>query len=154
RQLEEHAHGRGSGAPNLHNLLKQIEDCPKPVVMALHGTALGGGLELAMAGHYRVASADAQTGQPEVNLGIIPGAEGTQRLTRLVGVAAAIDMLVSGKPVRAPEALRLGIIDKIIEGDLLEAAVAFALEAAGSGMRPPKTRDRTEKLGTLESNAG
>ena len=106
KQLEEHAHGRGSGAPNLHDLLKQIEDCTKPVVMALHGTALGGGLELAMAGHYRVANLDAQAGQPEVNLGIIPGAEGTQRLPRLVGVAAAIDMLVSGKPVKAPRKSR------------------------------------------------
>ena len=153
KQLEEHAHGRGSGAPNLHNLLKHIEDCPKPVVMALHGTALGGGLELAMAGHYRVASPDAQAGQPEVNLGIIPGAEGTQRLTRLVGVAAAIDMLISGKPVRAPEALRLGIFDKIVEGDLLTGAIAFALEAARSGSRPPKTSERTEKLGTTETNA-
>ena len=152
KQLEEHAHGRGSGAPNLHDLLKQIEDCPKPVVMALHGTALGGGLELAMAGHYRVASPDAQVGQPEVNLGIIPGAEGTQRLPRLAGVAAAIDMLVSGKPVRAPEALRLGILDKIIEGDLQSGAVAFALEVSKSGLLP-KTRERTEKLGTLESNA-
>jgi 3-hydroxyacyl-CoA dehydrogenase len=152
KQLEEHAHGRGSGAPNLHELLKQIEDCPNPVVMAMHGTALGGGLELAMAGHYRVASPDAQAGQPEVNLGIIPGAEGTQRLPRLAGVAAAIDMLVSGKPVRAPEALRLGIFDKIIEGDLLSGAVAFALDAAKSGA-PPKTRERTGKLGTLESNA-
>jgi 3-hydroxyacyl-CoA dehydrogenase len=153
KQLEEHAHGRGSGAPNLHHLLKQIEDCPKPVVMALHGTALGGGLELAMAGHYRVATPDAQAGQPEVNLGLIPGAEGTQRLTRLVGVAAAIDTLVSGKPMRAPEALRLGIFDKIIEGDLLQGAIALAREVAGSGLRPPKTRERTEKLGTLESNA-
>src|SRR5499427_7122593 len=152
KQLEEHAHGRGSGAPNLHELLKRIEDCPKPVVMAMHGTALGGGLELAMAGHYRVASPDAQAGQPEVNLGIIPGAEGSQRLPRLAGVAAAIDMLVSGKPVRAPEALRLGIFDKIIEGDLLSGAVAFALDAAKSGV-PPKTRERTGKLGTLESNA-
>jgi 3-hydroxyacyl-CoA dehydrogenase len=153
KQLEEHAHGRGSGAPNLHNLLKQIEDSPKPVVVAMHGTALGGGLELAMAGHFRVATPAAQAGQPEVNLGIIPGAEGTQRLTRLAGVAAAIDMLVSAKPVRAPEALRLGIIDKIIEGDLLQGAIAFALEAAGSGLRPPKTSERTEKLGTTESNA-
>jgi 3-hydroxyacyl-CoA dehydrogenase len=152
KQLEEHAHGRGSGAPNLHDLLKQIEDCPKPVVMALHGTALGGGLELAMAGHYRVVSPDAQVGQPEVNLGIIPGAEGSQRLPRLVGVAAAIDMLVSGKPVRAPEALRLGLVDKIIEGDLQTGAVAFASEAAKSGLRP-KTSERTQKLGTPESNA-
>src|SRR5215470_16649290 len=152
KQLEEHAHGRSAGAPNLHDLLKKIEDCSKPVVFALHGTALGGGLELAMAGHYRVASSDAQAGQPEVNLGIIPGAEGTQRLPRLVGVAAAIDMLVSGKPVRAPEALRLGLVDKIIEGDLQTGAVAFASEAAKSGLRP-KTSDRTQKLGTLESNA-
>src|SRR5262249_39865671 len=111
-----------------------------------------GGLELAMAGHYRVASADAQAGQPEVNLGIIPGAEGSQRLPRLVGVAAAIDMLVSGKPVKAPEAARLGMFDKCIEGDLLSGAVAFALEAAKSGL-PPKTRERNEKLGTLQSNA-
>jgi 3-hydroxyacyl-CoA dehydrogenase len=152
KQLEEHAHGRSTGAPNLHDLLKKIEDCPKPVVMAMHGTALGGGLELAMAGHYRVASADAQAGQPEVNLGIIPGAEGSQRLPRLVGVAAAIDMLVSGKPVKAPEAARLGLFDKIIEGDLLSGAVAFASDAAKSGRRP-KTRERNEKLGTLQSNA-
>jgi 3-hydroxyacyl-CoA dehydrogenase len=152
KQLEEHAHGRSSSAPNLHELLKKIEDCPKPVVMAMHGTALGGGLELAMAGHYRVASTDAQAGQPEVNLGIIPGAEGSQRLPRLIGVGAAIDMLVSGKPVKAPEAARLGLFDKIIEGDLLSGAVAFALDAAKSGLRP-KTRERNEKLGTLQSNA-
>ena len=74
---------------------------PKPVVMAIHGTALGGGLELAMAGHYRVAVASAQLGQPEVNLGIIPGAEGTQRLPRLVGVEKALDMCVTGKPIAA-----------------------------------------------------
>jgi 3-hydroxyacyl-CoA dehydrogenase len=152
KQLEEHAHGRSSAAPNLHDLLKKIEDCTKPVVMALHGTALGGGLELAMAGHFRVASPEAQAGQPEVNLGIIPGAEGTQRLPRLIGVAAAIDMLVSGKPVKAPEAVRLGLFDKIIEGDLLSGAVAFAVEAAKSG-RHPKTRERNDKLGTPQSNA-
>src|SRR5499427_5305251 len=120
KQLEEHAHGKGSEAPNLHDLLKKIEDCPKPVVVAIHGTALGGGLELAMAGHYRVATADAQAGQPEVNLGIIPGAEGTQRLPRLVGVQAAVDMFVSGKPINAGDALRLGLLDKIVEGSLLE----------------------------------
>src|SRR5262249_8653067 len=152
KQLEEQAHGRGAGAPNLHVLLKSVEDCPKPVVMAMHGTALGGGLELAMAGHYRVASPDAQAGQPEVNLGIIPGAEGSQRLPRLVGVAAAIDMLVSGKPVKAPEAARMGLFDKIVDGDLQSGAVAFALEVAKSGLRP-KTRERNEKLGSLESNA-
>src|SRR6185436_17402743 len=119
KQLEDHAHGRGSGAPNLHDLLKKVEDCAKPVVMALHGTALGGGLELAMAGHYRVASPDALLGAPEANLGIIPGAEGTQRLPRLVGVPAAIDLCVSGRLVKSPEALTLGLIDRVIEGDLL-----------------------------------
>ena len=101
--------------------------------MAMHGTALGGGLEVAMAGHFRVAVPDAQMGQPEVNLGIIPGAEGTQRLPRLVGTAAAVEMCVSGKPIKAPEALRLGLIDRMIEGDLLSGALAFAQEAARAG---------------------
>src|SRR5579864_8213031 len=132
KELEQAAAGHGS-APKLHGLLRQIEDCAKPVVMAIHGTALGGGLEVAMAGHYRVASPDAQAGQPEVNLGIIPGAEGTQRLPRLVGVSAALEMCVSGKPVSARTALSLGLIDRIIEGDLRAGAVAFAREAADRG---------------------
>src|SRR5581483_3592665 len=140
-----------SGGPDLHPLLARIEDASKPVVMAIHGTALGGGLEVAMAGHYRVAVPDALLGAPEVNLGIIPGAEGTQRLPRLVGVAAAVDMCVSGKPVKAPEALRLGLIDRVIEGDLLAGAVAFAGEIAGKPVR--KTRERSEKLGSPAENA-
>src|SRR5919205_939348 len=121
--------------------------------MAIHGMALGGGLELAMAGHYRVAVADASLGAPEVNLGIIPGAEGTQRLPRLVGVAAAVDMLVSGKPIRSPEAVRLGLFDKIIEGDLRAGAIGFARQVADSGGPHRRTRDRNEKLGSPESNA-
>ena len=84
-ELEAAARGESAGPPDVHDLLAQIEDSPKPVVMAMHGTALGGGIELAMAGHYRVAAADARLGMPEVTLGIIPGAEGTQRLPRLVG---------------------------------------------------------------------
>src|SRR4029453_5052006 len=128
--LEQLAWGSDSGAPEMHELLQKIEDSPKPVVMAMHGTALGGGLEVAMAGHYRVAVADAQMGQPEVNLGIIPGAEGTQRLPRLVGVDKAIEMGVTGKPITAAEALGLGLIDRIVEGDLVSGAVAFAREAA------------------------
>jgi len=153
KELEDQAQGRGPGAPNIHQLLKDIEDCPKPVVVAIHGTALGGGLELAMAGHYRVASADAQGGQPEVNLGIIPGAEGSQRLPRLVGVEAAVDMFVSGRPIKAPDAVRLGLFDKIIEGDLRAGAIAFARQAADSGGPHRRTRDRNEKLGSPESNA-
>src|SRR5579872_4846712 len=129
KELEEAARNPAA-APDLHPLLTRIEDCAKPVIMAIHGMALGGGLEIAMAGHYRVAVADALLGAPEVNLGIIPGAEGTQRLPRLVGVAAAVEMCVSGKPIKAPEALNLGLIDGVItsinDGDLLSGAVGFA----------------------------
>ena len=149
RELEKAAAGAAAG-PNLHGMLQTIEDCPKPVVMAIHGTALGGGLETAMAGHYRVMSPDAQAGQPEVNLGIIPGAEGTQRLPRLVGISAAVEMCVSGKPIKAPEALKLGLIDRVIEGDLLNGAIAFAHSIAA--VAPPKTRERNNKLGTAAEN--
>jgi 3-hydroxyacyl-CoA dehydrogenase len=151
KELEAAASGASPNPPRLHPMLRAIEDCPKPVVMAIHGTALGGGLEVAMAGHYRVASPDAQMGQPEVNLGIIPGAEGTQRLPRLVGVAAAINICVSGAPIKAADALKLGLIDQIIEGDLLTGAVAYAQTAQSGPL--PKTRERNERLGTLESNA-
>src|SRR5437867_3440934 len=153
KQLELATLGHAPEALELHPLLKRIEEFPKPIVMAIHGTALGGGLELAMAGHYRVASPDAQAGQPEVNLGIIPGAEGTQRLPRLVGVEAAVEMFVSGKAIRAPEAVRLGLFDKIIEGDLRAGAVAFARQVADSGGPHRRTRERNEKLGSPESNA-
>jgi 3-hydroxyacyl-CoA dehydrogenase len=125
-------------------LLLAIEDCTKPVVMAIHGTAFGGGLEVAMAGHYRVAAPTAQVGQPEVKLGIIPGAAGTQRLPRLAGVAVGAEMCAFGDPVPAKKALEFGIVDKLIEGDLLTGAVAFAREAVGKPA--PKTRDRNEKL--------
>jgi 3-hydroxyacyl-CoA dehydrogenase len=146
KQLEEMAWGRGPGAPSLHRLLQQIEACAKPVVMAIHGTALGGGLELAMAGHYRVATPDAQLGQPEVNLGIIPGAEGTQRLPRLVGVENAIEMCVSGKPVRAQDALATGLIDSILDGDLTISAAEFAKSVTGKATAHPKTSARRAEL--------
>ncbi len=138
---------RGSG---LLPLLLKIEDSRKPVVMAIHGTAFGGGLEVAMAGHYRVASPGAQIGQPEVKLGIIPGAAGTQRLPRLAGVAKAVEMCVEGKPVSAEEGAKLGVIDRMIEGDLLKGAVAFAREVAAKPV--PKTRERNERLGKPEEN--
>src|SRR5271157_1404385 len=142
-----------SGGPrrSLHPLLLHIEDSGKPVVMAIHGNAFGGGLELAMAGHYRVSSPTAQVGQPEVKLGIIPGAGGTQRLPRLVGFAKAVEMCAEGKPVSAREAAALGLIDRLIEGDLLTGAVTLAREIAGKPA--PKTRERTEKLGTDRENA-
>ena len=147
--LQEIAWGGGEPGTGFHDLLARIENSAKPVVMAIHGSALGGGLEVAMAGHYRVAAPEAQLGQPEVNLGIIPGAEGTQRLPRLVGVEKAIEMCVTGKPVKAPEALAAGLIDAMLHGDIAEGAVAFARRAAGPH---PKTCDRNEKLGTAKSN--
>jgi 3-hydroxyacyl-CoA dehydrogenase len=142
--------GKARGA-GLLPLLLAVENCGKPVVMAIHGAAFGGGLELAMAGHYRVASSDAQVGQPEVKLGLIPGAGGTQRLPRLAGVAKALEMCTDGKPVAAAEAFRIGIIDRLIDGDLLTGAVAFAREIAGQ--LAPRTRERSQKLGTAEENA-
>jgi 3-hydroxyacyl-CoA dehydrogenase len=141
-----------AGPPNLHALLAEMEDCPKPFVAALHGTALGGGLEVAMAAHYRVAARDAQVGQPEVNLGLIPGAEGTQRLPRLAGIAKAVEMCVTGAPISANDALQAGIVDRIIEGDLLTGAVAFALEMAAKGTKHPKTSERNEKLSSAAEN--
>jgi 3-hydroxyacyl-CoA dehydrogenase len=105
---------------------------------------------LAMAGHYRVALSTAQVGQPEVKLGLIPGAAGTQRLPRLAGVARAVEMCTSGNPVKAEEALKFGIVDRLIEDDLLAGAVAFAREVAGKSA--PKTRERDEKLGNVADN--
>ena len=139
---------RGAG---MLPFLLRVEDSRKPIVVAIHGTAFGGGLELAMSGHYRVAVPSAQVGQPEVKLGIIPGAAGTQRLPRLAGVAAAVEMCTDGKPVSAEKALALGIIDKLVDGDLLAGAIAFAREVASKPT--PKTRERNGKLGTPEQTA-
>ena len=149
KEFGKMASGKPRGAGLLPLLLK-IEDSSKPVIVAIHGTAFGGGLELAMAGHYRVALSTAQVGQPEVKLGLIPGAAGTQRLPRLAGVARAVEMCTSGNPVKAEEALKFGIVDRLIEDDLLAGAVAFAREVAGKSA--PKTRERDEKLGNVADN--
>ena len=141
---------RGDG---LGPLLRAIEECEKPVACAIHGMALGGGLELAMACHYRLATPLAQLGQPEVKLGIIPGAGGTQRLPRLAGVAQAIEMCTRGEPIGAAEALRHGIADEIVEGDLLEGAIRFLRGSLDAGRPAPRTRERVDKLGDPESNA-
>jgi len=150
KELEKMASGKRQRGAGMLPMLLRIEDCRKPIVMAIHGTAFGGGLELAMAGHYRVAVAGAQVGQPEVKLGIIPGAGGTQRLPRLAGVALAAEMCAEGKPISAEQALKFGIIDRLIEGDLRTGAIAFAHEVAGK--RASKTRDRNEKLGSAEQS--
>ena len=138
---------------NFLEVIKAIEDCPKPMVAAIHGTAFGGGLETAMGFHYRVAAPSAQVGQPEVKLGIIPGAAGTQRLPRLAGVVKATQMCADGNPIGAKEALELGIVNRIVEGDLLQGAIAFLREKIAAGERPPKTRERNDKLGDEATNA-
>ncbi len=112
--------------PFLPDLVQFIEDSPKPVIAAIHGTALGGGLEVSLGCHFRIALASAKMGLPEVKLGLLPGAGGTQRLPRLAGVQAALEMIVSGSPITAAKAQSLGIIDEVVGGDLKAAALAFA----------------------------
>lgn len=133
-------------SPGFGWILNRIEHSSKPVIAAIHGTALGGGLETAMACHYRVAVPAAQLGQPEVKLGLIPGAGGTQRLPRLAGVAQAVEMCSSGNPISARDALKHGIVDEIVRGDLLGSAMAFARSKVGAP--PRRTRDQNDKLGS------
>jgi 3-hydroxyacyl-CoA dehydrogenase len=111
--------------PSLSDVIQNMEDSPKPIIAAIHGAALGGGLEVALGCHFRVAVSTARIGLPEVKLGILPGAGGTQRLPRIAGVKAALDMIVSGDPITAKKAQSFGIIDEIVEGDLKAAALAF-----------------------------
>jgi 3-hydroxyacyl-CoA dehydrogenase len=151
REFAKMRSGEARATTSFPDLLNRIENSRKPVVMAIHGSALGGGLELAMAGHYRVATKDAQLGQPEVKLGLIPGAHGTQRLPRLAGVAQAVAMCAEGNPISAAEALQFGLLDRLIEGELLAGALAFAREIAGKPV--PRTRERNEKLGSSDDNS-
>ncbi|WP_027461405.1 3-hydroxyacyl-CoA dehydrogenase NAD-binding domain-containing protein [Deinococcus murrayi] len=129
-------------APDLRGFISRLDAFPKPTVAAIHGTALGGGLEIALACTYRVATKDARMGLPEVKLGVLPGAGGTQRLPRVVGVEKALEMMLSGNPIGATEAKELGLVDELVEGDLREGAVAFAREHAD--LRPlPRISERT-----------
>jgi 3-hydroxyacyl-CoA dehydrogenase len=145
------ASGEGRRGPGFNSILDRIEKSSKPVIAAIHGTALGGGLETAMACHYRVAVPTALVGQPEVKLGIIPGAAGTQRLPRLAGVARAVEMCAGGDPISAVDAHQAGIVDQIVDGDLLQGAVAFARTKIGA--LPRRTRDLNSKLGNEQTNA-
>jgi 3-hydroxyacyl-CoA dehydrogenase len=138
--------GKPPQAPGLHDVIATIEAMPKPVVAALHGTALGGGFELALACHFRVAVRGARVGLPEVKLGLLPGAGGTQRLPRLIGPEKALKMIVTGEPIAAPEALADGILDEIVEGELTAAAIAFARRAVAEGRPLKLVRDREDKL--------
>lgn len=138
-----------SGAPKgpgLHEVQDAMENAPVPVIAAIHGTALGGGLEVALCAHYRVAVASAKFGLPEVNLGLLPGAGGTQRLPRLTGVPKALEMMTSGRHISTTEALEAGLIDEVTEGDLRAAAVAFARRAVAEKMPLARVRDRDDKV--------
>ncbi len=132
----------GIKEPGYHEVLRLIEDSPLPVIAAVQGTSLGGGTEIALACHYRVADEGARLGLPELSLGIIPGAGGTQRLPRLVPLELALDMMLSGKPLPAAEALEAGLVDRVSADELLPAAMAFANELIAKGAGPRRTRER------------
>ncbi len=142
--------GFGTNRPRLplgERVYDVLDGSSKPVIAAIHGYALGGGLEIAMACHYRIALPSAKVGLPEVLIGILPGGGGTQRLPRLIGAKAALDMIVTGRHVPAPEAKKLGIIDEMLpeNADLLESAIAYGTRIMGA--RPlPRVRDRAVKL--------
>lgn len=132
--------------PVLPVLCDAMEASPKPLIAAIHGTALGGGLEVALACHYRIAVPSAQCGLPEVKLGLLPGAGGTQRLPRVVGVEAALPMIVAGNPIKAKQAHAIGLIDRLAGEDTLAAdAIAFAKEVAGKAEHPVSSA-RTDKI--------
>jgi 3-hydroxyacyl-CoA dehydrogenase len=131
-------------APHLSVVVERIEENEKPVVAAIHGTALGGGFEIALGCHYRVAPPDAQIGFPEVTLGLLPGATGTQRLPRLVGVERALDLMISGRPMDAVTAETEGIIDQVLEDEnFLDGAITFAHKVVAESLEPKRVRDLT-----------
>ena len=139
--------GGAMAGPGLPEVQDQIESSPKPVVAAIHGTALGGGLEVALCAHYRVAVPSARLGLPEVALGLLPGAGGTQRLPRVVGVERALEMMTSGRHVPAKEALAGGLVDELVEeGKLKDGAIAFARKVLAEGRPLRKIRDQNEKV--------
>jgi len=125
-EIREFNTPRSVASPNVRELIAAIEGAPKPVIAAIHGVAMGGGLELAMGCHYRVVSPGTQLALPEVKLGLLPGASGTQRLPRLIGVEAALNMIVSGNTVVSDKLADTALIDELVQGDLLAGALAFA----------------------------
>ena len=141
-----------SQPPSLPEIIGLIENSPKPVIAAMHGTPLGGGLELTLACHFRIAAPGTRLGLPEIKLGLIPGAGGTQRLPRLVGMDRAIAMILSGEPVLAQQALADGLIDEIVEGDLTAAAVAFARRVLAEKRPLRRVRDLEGKIEPLRAN--
>ncbi len=141
--------GKQPVMPWLPMVVDRIEACAKPVVAAIHGTALGGGLEIALGCHYRVAVPDAKLGTPEVKLGLLPGAGGTQRLPRVAGVPKALQMCATGSPIGAKEAFDCGLVDRLVEGDLVPHAVAYAEEVRDT--RPlPVSSERQDRIAAAD----
>ncbi len=138
--------------PDLNDVIARIDESPKPVIAALHGTALGGGLEVALGCHYRCAVGSAQVGFPEVKLGLLPGAGGTQRLPRLIGVEPALEVIVGGDPLPATRAQALGIIDEILPGDLRDGAIAFAARVVAERRPLRRVSASDEKLQAARSS--
>src|SRR4051812_37960063 len=137
--------GKPPQQPWLPLVVDAIENCSKPVVAAIHGTALGGGLEVALGCHYRVADPTAKLGTPEVKLGLLPGAGGTQRLPRVAGVRKALEMCATGNPIGAREAFACGLVDRLVEGELIPHAVAYAEEVRD--IRPlAKSSERQDRM--------
>lgn len=143
--------GKPPMAPGLPEVLTAIENSSKPVIAAIHGTALGGGFEVSLACHYRCAVASAKVGLPEVKLGLLPGAGGTQRVPRIAGVKAALDMITSGNPIAAAAAKDMGLVDEVISGDDLQAgAVQYAKDLVAAGAPLKRIRDITIDPATVE----
>jgi 3-hydroxyacyl-CoA dehydrogenase len=138
--------------PTTSDLIAAIESMPKPVIAALHGTPLGAGLEIAMGCHFRIAAAGTRLGLPEIKLGLMPGAGGTQRLPRLIGMAKAMDMILTGNPIPAEQALADGLVDDVVDGDLVATAKAFAQIVLAEKRPLPRTSEREDKLASLRAD--
>ncbi len=151
-EIKEFGTDKAVAKPSLPDLIALLESIHKPTVAAIHGTALGGGLELSFGCHYRVAVAGAKVGLPEIHLGLIPGAGGTQRMPRLMGPERALDVILSGKPIPVKAAQKDGIIDEVFEDDLVGNAVSFIRGKAASGETVPHIRDRDDKIAEWKDN--
>ncbi|MBM3569608.1 MAG: 3-hydroxyacyl-CoA dehydrogenase [Alphaproteobacteria bacterium] len=150
--IREFAMPRDPNSPDLNQVNDLLENSPKPTVAAIHGTALGGGMEIVLSCHYRCAVKGSQVGLPEVKLGLLPGAGGTQRLPRAIGVKAALPLIVSGDMVPADKAQALGAVDHVFEGDLLKGALAYAERLIAEGAKPRRLSERADKLGEVAAN--
>src|SRR5690242_16542299 len=144
--------GKPPQAPSLIEVIAVLDEVKKPTIAAVHGTPLGGGLELTMGCHFRVAAAGTRLGLPEIKLGLIPGAGGTQRLPRLVGIEKALPMILSGDPIPAKDALAAGLVDEIVEGDLVQGAIAFAKKVLAEKRPLTRVKDREDKLKEVRAN--